>query len=131
MNFTRIFLAALGAFAVYFVLGGVIFGLLPTLKNEFMKYPTVYRSQEGIKSTMPFGMFAMFIAMLVLAILYAMTYRGGPGLIEGAHFGALIGVFAICSFVIHNYVNLNIGVKPSSNPWPISWNGSRLVSLLA
>ena len=29
---------------------------------------------------------------------------------EGARFGALIGVFAICAFVIHNYVNLNIGL---------------------
>ena len=111
MNFTRIFLAALGAFVVYFVLGGVMFGLLPTLKSEFMKYPAVYRSQEGIKSTMPFGMFAMFIAMLVLTILYAMLYHGRSGLAEGARFGALIGVFAICSFVIHNYVNLNIGLK--------------------
>jgi|SRR5277367_982605 len=111
MNFTRIFLAAVGAFVAYFVLGGVMFGVLPILKNEFMKYPAVYRSQEGIKSTMPFGMLAMFVAMSVLAILYAMLYQGGSGLTEGARFGALIGVFAICSFVIHNYVNLNVGVK--------------------
>jgi uncharacterized membrane protein len=30
---------------------------------------------------------------------------------EGARFGALIGVFAVCAFVVHNYVNLNIGLK--------------------
>jgi Protein of unknown function (DUF1761) len=111
MNFTGIFLAATGAFVVYFVLGGLLFGLLPIMKNEFMKYPDVYRSQEGIKSTMPFGMAAMFVAMLVLAVLYALMYQGGSGLAEGARFGALIGVFAVCSFVIHNHVNLNIGVK--------------------
>jgi hypothetical protein len=58
---------------------------------------------------MPFGMAAMFLAMLVLAVLYAMIYQGGSGLAEGARFGALIGVFAVCAFVIHNYVNLNIG----------------------
>jgi len=40
-----------------------------------------------------------------------MMYRGGSGWLEGARFGALIGVFAIGSFVIHNYVNLNIGLK--------------------
>jgi hypothetical protein len=40
-----------------------------------------------------------------------MLYRGGSGIVEGARFGALIGVFAICSFVVHNYVNLNIGLK--------------------
>jgi hypothetical protein len=111
MNFTRIFLAAVGGFVAYFVLGGIAFGLLPWLKNEFMKYPAVYRSQEGIKSTMPVGMAAMFVSILALAVIYAMLFRGGSGLVQGAQFGALIGVFAIGSFVVHNYVNLNIGLK--------------------
>jgi hypothetical protein len=110
MNYSRIGLAALAAFVAYFVLGGLTFAV-SSLKNEFMKYPAVYRSQEGIKSVMPFGMAAMFVAMLVLAVIYSMLYRGGSGLTEGARFGALIGLFAICSFVIHNYVNLNIGLK--------------------
>jgi hypothetical protein len=110
MNYARIALAGLGAFVAYFALGTFAF-TLPWMKNEFMKYPAVYRSQEGIKSVMPAGMAAMFVAMLVLAVIYAMLYRGGSGLAEGTRFGALIGVFAICSFVIHNYVNLNIGLK--------------------
>jgi hypothetical protein len=111
MNYARIFLAALGAFVAYFVIGGLTFGLLPLMRNEFMKYPAVYRSQEGIKRVMPTGMAAMFVAMVVLTVIYAMLYRGGSGLAEGAHFGALVGVFAICSFVLHNYVNLNIGLR--------------------
>jgi hypothetical protein len=110
MNFSRIALAAFGAFVAYFVLGGLAF-TLPSLKSEFLKYPAVYRSQEGIKSVMPLGMAAMFVAMLVLAVIYAMLYRGGSGIAGGARFGALIGVFAVCSFVLHNYVNLNIGLK--------------------
>ena len=110
MNYSRIALAALGAFVAYFVLGALAFAV-SSLKNEFLKFSAVYRSQDGIKSVMPFGMAAMFVAMLVLAIIYAMLYRGGAGLTEGARFGALIGVFAICSFVIHNYVNVNIGRK--------------------
>lgn len=110
MNFGRIALAAIGAFVVYFALGGLMFMVLPTLKNQYMKYPAVYRSQEGIKSVMPAGMAAMFVAMVVLAVLYAMLYQGGSGMTEGARFGALIGVFAICAFVIHNWVNLNIGL---------------------
>jgi len=52
----------------------------------------------------------MFVAILALAMLYALLNRGGPGIAEGARFGALIAVFAIGSFVIHNYVNLNIGL---------------------
>lgn len=111
MNFTRIALAALGAFVAYFVLGGLSFAVLPWLKNEFLKYPAVYRSQEGIKSVIPAGMAAMFVAMLVLAVIYAMLYQRGSGFAEGARFGTLIGVFAVCAFVVHNYVNLNIGLK--------------------
>jgi hypothetical protein len=111
MNFTRIALAALGGFVAYFVFGGLTFALVPSLKNEFLKYPAVYRSHEGIKSVMPAGMVAMFVGISVLAVLYAMLYQGGSGLAEGARFGALIGVFAVCAFVIHNYVNLNIGAK--------------------
>ena len=111
MNLTRIALASVAAFVAYFAVAGITFGLLPLMKNEFLKYPNVYRSQEGIKSTMPIGMAFMFLAIVVLAVLYAMLYQGGSGVTEGARFGALIGVFAIGSFVVHNYVNLQIGVK--------------------
>ena len=85
--------------------------MLPSLKTEFRKYPAVYRSQEGIKAVMPAGMVAMFVGILALAVIYAMLYRGGAGLVEGTLFGALIGIFTICAFVIHNYVNLNIGIN--------------------
>jgi hypothetical protein len=115
MNFTRIALAALGAFVAYFVVGGLGFVLLPSLKVEFQKYPAVYRSSEGIKSVMPVGMAAMFVAILSLTVLYAMgcpmIYQGGSGLSQGIGFGALIGVFVEGAFVVHNYVNLNIGAK--------------------
>jgi len=111
MNMSRIALASVGGFVAYFAVGGLTFGLLPWLRDEFGKYPNVYRSQEGIKSTMPVGMVFMFVAIAVLAVLYAMVYRGGSGVVEGTRFGALIGVFAIGSFVVHNYVNLQIGWK--------------------
>ncbi len=110
MNYSRLALSAVGATVAYFALGFVLFALSP-LRNEFLKYPALYRSQEGIKSVMPIGMAAMFIAMLVLAAIYALAYRGGSGFVEGTRFGVLVGVFAVCSFVIHNYVNLNIGLK--------------------
>ena len=111
MNLARVALAAVGAFVAYFVLGGLSFVLFPSLKDEFLKYPAVYRTPDAMKTVMPAGMVAMFVAMVVLAVIYAMSYQGGSGAAEGARFGALIGVFAICAFVIHNYVNLNIGSK--------------------
>jgi hypothetical protein len=110
MNYPRIMVAALGGFVAYFGLGGLLFGAIPLLRNEFLKFPAVYRSRDGQMSHMPAGMAAMFFSMVVLATLYARSYRGGSGAVKGARFGALIGVFAICSFVVHNYVNLNIGL---------------------
>jgi hypothetical protein len=62
-------------------------------------------------SHMPVAMAEIFVSMFVLAVLYALAYQGGSGLMEGARFGALIGLFAICAFVLHNYANLNIGLK--------------------
>jgi hypothetical protein len=111
MSYARILLASVCAFFAYFIYGGIFFGALPWLRSEFAKYPAVYRSQEGIKSVMPFGMLAMFVALGAIAVLYAMVYSGGSGVVEGARFGTLIGIFAIGSFVVHNYVNLNIGLK--------------------
>jgi len=111
MNFARIAFASLGGFVAYFVIGGLAFVLLPSLKTEFQKYPAVYRGHEGQMSNMPLGMIAIYLSTVILAVMYAMSYQGGSGLAEGARFGALIGVFVICAFVIHNYVNLSIGIK--------------------
>jgi hypothetical protein len=115
MKYTRIALSALGAMIAYFALGFLTFGLLPTLKDEFRKYPAVYRSPEDIRRVMPIGMATMLVGMVVLAVLYALLYRGGSGAAEGARFGALIGIFAVCAFVFHNYVNLNIGLTLTLN----------------
>lgn len=111
LNYVRIGLAALAATVAYFLLGGLMFGALPQLRDEFRKYPGVYRTQENIKAVMPAGMAAMFLSILVLAVIYAMVYRSGSGIAQGTRFGVLVGLFAIGAFVLHNYVNLNIGVK--------------------
>ena len=111
MNPLRILFAALGAFVAYMALGFAVFALFPSLKKEFLKYPAVYRDEKGQMSRMPVAMVEILLSMFVLAVLYALAYQGGSGLLEGARFGALIGLFAICAFVLHNYANLNIGLE--------------------
>lgn len=106
----RIALATLGATVVYFILGGIFFALSP-LKLEFMKYPSVYRSQEEMKRVWPIGIAGMVLSMLVLALLYSMLARSGSALTDGLRFGALIGVYSVGSFVLHNHVNLKIGSR--------------------
>ena len=115
MNYLSLFLAALGGFVAYFLTGGLLFAFLSALKQEFAKHPAVYRPSEGLNKTMPIGMAAMFVSILALAVLYAMLYRRGSGLMQGAEFGALIGVFVLGAFVIHNYMMLNIS-------WKLTWN---------
>jgi uncharacterized membrane protein len=110
VNYARIALASLGATVAYFAFGFALFAAMPGMKREFMKYPNVYRSQDSMMKMMPFGMIAILISIVVVAVLYAKTYPAGGGIASGSYLGALIGIFAVCTFVIHNYVNLNIGV---------------------
>ena len=125
MNFARIAFASLGAAVGYFAYGFPMFAAWPSMKTEFKKYPNVYRTEESMMKVMPYGMVGILISIVVIAVLYAKIYaatavRGlAPGavaglvsgLASGACLGALIGLFVVGMFVIHNYVNLNIGVK--------------------
>jgi hypothetical protein len=111
MNYSSLALTALGATVAYFAFGFLVLWLVPGLVKEARKYPAVFRPVEEMKTVMPIGMVATFIAILVAAIIFAMMHQGGPGIAEGLRFGALIGIFVVCAFVLHNYVNLNIGLK--------------------
>ena len=110
MNYSRLGLAALGGTVASFAFGFLVFWLVPALINEAHKYPAVFRPREEMKTVMPIGIVATFIAILVVAIIFAMIHQGELGPTEGARLGVLIGIFAVCS-VLHNYMNLNIGLK--------------------
>jgi hypothetical protein len=111
MNYSRIALAALGATVAYFMVGGILFAALPSLQKEFKKYPAVYRTEDDMKRVMPMGMISILVGIVVVTVLYAMAYPAGGGVLDGARFGALIGVFAVCGFALHNHMLLNIGLK--------------------
>jgi hypothetical protein len=89
MNYPRMILAALAATMAYFIIGGLSLALAPQLAAEFRKYPAVYRGQEAMNSVIPVGMAAIFVGILVLAVLYAMVDQRGSGVAEGALFGAM------------------------------------------
>lgn len=111
MNVAHIALASLGATVAYFAYGFAMFAALPAMKTEFMKYPNVYRPKDEMMKMMPGGMIAILISIVVVAILFAKVYPAGGGIADGACLGVLIGLFTVCTFAIHNYVNLNIGLK--------------------
>jgi len=111
MNYARLALAAIGGTVACFAVGGLLFVLMPSLIAEVRKYPAVYRRPEEMKSVMPVGLLGTFVAILIAAMNFATIYPGGAGLAEAARFGGLLGIFVVCVFVLHNYVNLNIGLK--------------------
>lgn len=111
MNYSSLLLATLGATVAYFAYGFLMFWLAPGLIKEAHKYPAVFRPKEEIQKVMPIGMIATFVAILIAAMIFALIHIGGSGIARGAHFGMLIGVFVVCGFVLHNYVNFNIGAK--------------------
>ena len=111
MNYGRMALAAAVATIVYFIYGFLVEGLL--IKKDFAPYSAVYRSAEAVAPYMALGMIAIFIGICVLAIMYGKGYAGGSGVVEGARFGLLVGIFVACAFVATNFVILNIGGKLS------------------
>ena len=92
------------------MIGFLLFAVLP-LADEVRKFVAVYRPEESMKRVAPVGMVALLVAMMALAVLYALTYRDVSPLAQGLHFGLLVGVFTAGSFMLHNYVSLNISLR--------------------
>ena len=111
MNYPRLVLAALGGMVASFAFGFLVVLLAPGLIVEARKYQAVFRPREEMMAVMPVGIISSFISIMVAAILFAMVYHREAGPIKGVYFGALIGSFSVFGFVLHNYVNLNIGLN--------------------
>ena len=111
MNYPRLVLAAFGGMIASFAFGFLVIWLVPSLLEEAHKYPAVFRPVEEMMAVMPIGLVATFISILVAAIIFAMINRGGSGTVAGARYGVLMGLFVVFAFVLHNYVNMNIGLK--------------------
>jgi hypothetical protein len=107
MNYGRIVLAGFVATIVYFAIGGLVFGKL--IAKYYAPYPAVYRPAEAVMKYFPIGIVSTFLAILVLAWIYAKGYEGGAGLAEGTRFGFLVGLFTVFAVVGDEYVTLNIG----------------------
>jgi hypothetical protein len=110
MNYSRLALAALGGAVASFAFGFLVFWLVPGLIKEAHKYPAVFRPKEEMKTVMPIGIVATFMAILVVAIIVAMIHQGGSGTTEGA-LRRSYWLVVVCAFVLHDYLNLNIGLK--------------------
>ena len=114
MNLARlpaIALAALLATVAIFVLGGILFGTLTAMRQEFERHTALFRSREQMKKVMPLGMISMYVAVLAATSIFAMGFPHGAGLGVGWRFGVMLGTFVVCGFVLHNHMNLQISTR--------------------
>ena len=111
MNYARIAAAAVAATVVDGIYGYLVYGML--LAPEFARYPAVYRSAEAGMVYLPVIFACIFVGALVAAYIYAKGYDGGSGVVEGARFGVLLGIFIAAIFAGVNYATLNIGRRHS------------------
>jgi hypothetical protein len=117
MHITRIALATLAGLVAYFAVGGAFFAV-PALREEFARYPSVFRSGEAMNSVMAIGIAGIVLAIGAATVLFARLHPDGAGVEAGVRFGVLIATFVLGALVIHNYMNLNVG-------WRIAaWQGA-------
>ena len=113
MNLPRLGLATLAALVAYFIVGGIFF-TIPAMHAEFAKYPAIYRTGEAINSLMAVGVLGILLAIGAAATIFARMHPRGADAKAGIRFGALLAVFQLGSFVLHNHMNLNIGWRLSA-----------------
>jgi hypothetical protein len=106
MNYGRLALAALAATVVDGVYGFLVYGQV--LSGLFGQYPAVFRGLETQTAYLPAMFLGIFIGMLAVAWIYAKGYEG-RGVLEGARFGVLVGVFNAGYVIGTDYGILNIG----------------------
>jgi hypothetical protein len=107
MNYGRLALAAVAATVVDGLYGFVVYGTLMT--GQFAAYPGVYRPADVQAPFMPYLFGGIFLAMIAASCIYAKGYEGGSGVMEGARFGALVGILEVGYSVLVSYAILNIG----------------------
>lgn len=132
LAYRRIALAGLVATIAYFAIGFLLYAVLP-LAEEVQKVAAVYRPPESMQRVAPVGLGALLVSMMALAALYALAFRAGSAVAHGVRFGFLVGIFAAGSFLLHNYVSLNIGLRLAllqAFAYFVQWVGSGVVIAL-
>jgi hypothetical protein len=109
MNMKRVLLATLAGWVIFFVYGGLVFGMM--LASDYRPFTNVFRSQSAMQQHVAIGVLSSLAAIIVLAVIYAKGYEGASGVAEGARFGFLVAIFAACTHIADNYVVLQIGGK--------------------
>lgn len=111
MNFARVGLAALAAWAVYLALGFLIHDVMLADLWAALQRDGVARSSATANALMPLAMGLALPGALAFAYAYAKGYEGGPGLQEGLRFGVLVGLMLVTFGLVWNYVTFRLPLQ--------------------
>lgn len=111
MNFPRVGLAALAAWAVYLALGFLIHGVMLADMWSALQRDGVARSSTTANAIMPLGFALALPGAFAFAYTYAKGYEGGPGLQEGLRFGVLVGLMLVAFGLTWNYVTFPLPLQ--------------------
>jgi hypothetical protein len=107
MNYRSLAIAAVAAWVFDSIFGFAVFGV--ALNSEFARYPGVFRASETVTAMLPLMFGSSFVAMLLVAYIFAKGHDGGPGLQEGLRFGIVFASFQLFAIAIPSYVIYNYG----------------------
>jgi len=109
MDYRRLTLAAFLALGVRLMFGILVW--IAPFADEFAKYPTMLRPMPIFRDNVPLTLAGWFIAVFVLAIVFAKGYAGGNGALEGFRFGSLMAFFTVGFVSVSMYAQVNIGLR--------------------
>jgi hypothetical protein len=104
-------LSALYATVTALVLGGLFFGALRAMRDEYTRHPALYRTKDQMMKLMPLAMISMYVGAFAATFIYAMGFREGTNLVVRGQFSVMLAIFVVCGFVLHNHVNLAISTR--------------------
>jgi hypothetical protein len=111
MNFLRVGLAALAAWALYLALGFLIHGVMLADLWASLQRDGVARSSATADAMMPVGFALALPGALAFTYGYAKGYEGGPGIQEGLRYGVLVGLMLVAFGLTWNYVTFPLPLQ--------------------
>ena len=111
MNFQRVGLAALAAWAVYLAIGFLIHGVMLADLWDSLQREGIARSAATGDAILPLGLALALPGAFAFAYGYAKGYEGGPGLQEGLRFGVLVGLMLVAFGLTWNYVSFPLPLQ--------------------
>lgn len=100
MNFSRLAVAAIVAWAAFVAIGYLVHGML--LTDLYEQGSSAQRTDTDTNPLLGFAV--ALLGFFAFAYTYAKGYEGGGGLQEGMRFGVLVALMLVCFAAVWGYI---------------------------